>query len=165
MLGNHDVDPINQVRPFEAERRTVTLYAAGDPPLLQTHVPLLQVPHGAVNVHGHVHERESPTRNRHVNVSVEQSELPAGEAERHPPPGAPAGRRTQRAGSQHPSAAERRRARDAVAKEMGMKTLTLKAGGATFHIRRNGSGWAARSPISEEHGCGHGEAARRSTRR
>ena len=46
-----------------------------------------------------------------------------------------------------------------------MKTLTLKAGGATFHIRRNGSGWAARSPISEEHGCGHGEAARRSTRR
>ena len=72
VLGNHDVDPINQVRPFEAERRTVTLYAAGDPPLLLTHVPLLQVPHGAVNVHGHVHERESPTRNRHVNVSVEQ---------------------------------------------------------------------------------------------
>ena len=35
-------------------------------------VPLLQVPHGAVNVHGHVHEQESPTRNRHVNVSVEQ---------------------------------------------------------------------------------------------
>ena len=28
--------------------------------------------HGAVNVHGHVHEQESPTRNRHVNVSVEQ---------------------------------------------------------------------------------------------
>ena len=58
VLGNHDVDPINQVRPFEAERRTVTLYAAGDPPLLLTHVPLLQVPHGAVNVHGHVHEQE-----------------------------------------------------------------------------------------------------------
>ena len=32
----------------------------------------LQVPHGAVNVHGHVHEQESPTPNRHVNVSVEQ---------------------------------------------------------------------------------------------
>ena len=46
-----------------------------------------------------------------------------------------------------------------------MTTLTLKAGGATFHIRRNGSGWAARSPIAEERGCGHGEAARRSTRR
>ena len=33
---------------------------------------LMQVPHGAVNVHGHVHEQESPTPNRHVNVSVEQ---------------------------------------------------------------------------------------------
>ena len=46
-----------------------------------------------------------------------------------------------------------------------MTTLTLQAGGATFHIRRNDSGWAARSPIAEERGCGHGEAARRSTRR
>ena len=51
----------------------MTLYAAGDPPLLLTHVPLVQqVPHGAVNVHGHVHEQESPTPNRHINVSVEQ---------------------------------------------------------------------------------------------
>ena len=50
----------------------MTLYAAGDPPLLLTHVPLLLVPHGAVNVHGHVHEQESPTPNRHINVSVEQ---------------------------------------------------------------------------------------------
>ena len=33
---------------------------------------LLQVPHGTVNVHGHVHEDESPTPNRHVNVSVGQ---------------------------------------------------------------------------------------------
>ena len=71
VLGNHDVDPVNRIRPFEIDRTAVTLYAAGDPPLL-THVPLLQVPHGAVNVHGHVHEQESPTPNRHVNVSVEQ---------------------------------------------------------------------------------------------
>ena len=35
-------------------------------------VPLLQVPHGWVNVHGHVHQRESPSRNRHINVSIEQ---------------------------------------------------------------------------------------------
>ena len=47
-------------------------YAAGDPPLILTHVPLLQVPHDAINVHGHVHEQESPTPNRHINVSVEQ---------------------------------------------------------------------------------------------
>ena len=69
---SHDVDPVNQIRPFEIDRTAVTLYGAGDPPLLLTHVPLLQVPHGAVNVHGHVHEQESPTPNRHVNVSVEQ---------------------------------------------------------------------------------------------
>ena len=34
--------------------------------------PLLQVPAGCVNVHGHVHQKESPSRNRHINVSVEQ---------------------------------------------------------------------------------------------
>ena len=50
----------------------VTLVAPGDPPLLLTHLPLLQVPPGWVNVHGHVHQRESPTRNRHINVSIEQ---------------------------------------------------------------------------------------------
>ena len=53
----------------------MTLYAAGEPPLLLlTHVPLVEVPAGAVNVHGHLHEQESPTRNQHVSVSVEQSE-------------------------------------------------------------------------------------------
>ena len=72
VLGNHDVDPVNRIRPFDIDRTAMTLYAAGDPPLLLTHVPLLQVPHGAVNIHGHVHEQESPTPNRHVNVSVEQ---------------------------------------------------------------------------------------------
>ena len=72
VLGNHDVDPVNRIRPFKIDRTAVTLYAAGDPPLLLTHVPLLHVPHGAVNIHGHVHEQESPTPNRHVNVSVEQ---------------------------------------------------------------------------------------------
>ena len=72
MLGNHDVDPVNQIHPVEVDHTAVTLYAAGDPPLLLTHVPLLQVPLGAVNVHGHMHEAESPTPNRHINVSVEQ---------------------------------------------------------------------------------------------
>ena len=72
VLGNHDADPVNQVRAIEVDRTAVTLIAPGDPPLLLTHVPLLQVPHDWVNVHGHVHEKESPSRNRHVNVSVEQ---------------------------------------------------------------------------------------------
>ena len=72
VLGNHDVDPVNQVRPLKVDRTAVTLVAPGNPPLLLTHVPLLQVPHGWVNVHGHVHQRESPSRNRHINVSIEQ---------------------------------------------------------------------------------------------
>ena len=42
VLGNHDVDPVSQVRPLEVDRVTVTLAATGDPPLLWTHVPPLQ---------------------------------------------------------------------------------------------------------------------------
>ena len=52
IAGNHDVDPVNQVRPVAADRTAVTLVAPGDPPLLLTHVPLL-LTHGSVNVHGH----------------------------------------------------------------------------------------------------------------
>ena len=49
------MDPVNQVRPVAVGRTAATLFAPGDPPLLLTHVPLLQVPHGWVNVHGYVH--------------------------------------------------------------------------------------------------------------
>ena len=72
VLGNHDVDLANRVRALETGISTTALVAPGDPGLVLTHVPLLQVPHGCVNVHGHVHEKPSPTRNRHINVSVEQ---------------------------------------------------------------------------------------------
>ena len=72
VLGNHDVAPVNQMRPLEVDRTAVTMAAPGDPPLLLTHVPLLQVPTGCVNVHGHVHQKESPSRNRHINVSAKQ---------------------------------------------------------------------------------------------
>ena len=65
-------DPVNRARPVEVDRTAVTLAAPGDPPLLLTHVPLLQVPAGCVDVHGHVYQEESPSRNRHINVSVEQ---------------------------------------------------------------------------------------------
>lgn len=70
VLGNHDVDPVN--RRFEADRRDVALYADGEPPLLLTHVPLRDVPAGAVNVHGHLHLQEPPTEDRHLSVCVEQ---------------------------------------------------------------------------------------------
>ena len=46
---------------------------ATDPPLVLTHIPLLKVPAGAVNVHGHLHRAAGPT-NRHVNVSVEHTD-------------------------------------------------------------------------------------------
>jgi calcineurin-like phosphoesterase family protein len=70
--GNHDVDPINKVGHLRIHRKAFALVAPGDPPLLLTHIPLLQVPLGTVNVHGHIHEKDSPTSNRHINVSVEQ---------------------------------------------------------------------------------------------
>ena len=72
VLGNHDLDRFNQVLPVAVDRTAITLFAPGEPLLLLTHVPLLQVPASCANVHGHVHEKESPSRNRHVNVSVEQ---------------------------------------------------------------------------------------------
>ena len=72
VVGNHDVDRVNQVLPVAVDRTATTLFAPGEPPLLLTHVPLLQVPAGCINVPGHVHGKESPSRNRHINVSVEQ---------------------------------------------------------------------------------------------
>ena len=53
------------------QRTAVSVFAPGDPPLALTHVPLMQVPHGCVNVHGHIHNQASPTRHRHINVTVE----------------------------------------------------------------------------------------------
>ena len=44
-----------------------TELCATDPPLVLTHIPLLKVPAGAVNVHGYLHRFAGPT-DRHVNV-------------------------------------------------------------------------------------------------
>ena len=35
-------------------------------------MPLRNVPDGCVNVHGHLHDRQPPSRTQHINVSVEQ---------------------------------------------------------------------------------------------
>ena len=72
VLGNHDVDPINRVKLLDIQRTALALAAPGDPPLLLTHVPLIQVPHDTINVHGHIHDKPAPTPHRHINVSVEQ---------------------------------------------------------------------------------------------
>ena len=73
VLGNHDVDLVNRSGSLDTERSTAAVTAPGDPPLLLTHMPLIAVPPGCVNVHGHIHEKPSPT-DRHINVSVEQLE-------------------------------------------------------------------------------------------
>ncbi len=72
VLGNHDVEPVNGVKQLDIERTTLMLAAPGNPPLLLTHIPLVQAPHGTVNVHGHIHDKPAPTPHRHINISVEQ---------------------------------------------------------------------------------------------
>ena len=47
--------------------------ATDPPPLVLTHIPLLKVPAGAVNVHGHLH-RAAGSTDGHVNVSVEHTD-------------------------------------------------------------------------------------------
>lgn len=72
VIGNHDVDPEDQSRQLSQHGAVLTLVAPGDPPLLLTHVALLELPPGTVNVHGHQHRSPSPTTDRHINVCVEQ---------------------------------------------------------------------------------------------
>ena len=42
-----------------------------DPPLALSHVPLRQMPPGATNLHGHLHEGTEPTA-RHINLALDQ---------------------------------------------------------------------------------------------
>ena len=72
VIGNHDVDPDDENRRLSQDGSVLTLVAPGDRPLLLTHVPLLKVPPGTVNVHGHEHRSASPTTDQHINVCVEQ---------------------------------------------------------------------------------------------
>ena len=62
VLANHDVNPVNQVRPVAVDRTAATLSAPGEPPLRLTHVPLLQVPPAASTCTGHTHQKELPSR-------------------------------------------------------------------------------------------------------
>ena len=72
VLGNHDRD-VPALRRAGFHKTCRTALCATDPPLVLTHIPLLKVPAGAVNVHGHLHRAAGPT-NRHVNVSVEHTD-------------------------------------------------------------------------------------------
>ena len=70
VVGNHDLNCMDQVVIGGFDDVCSVMVADGDPPLIFTHIPLKDVPPGAVNVHGHVHETPSG-RSRHINVCVE----------------------------------------------------------------------------------------------
>ena len=70
VVGNHDLTGAGALRVDGFDDICSLLYAAGDPPLLFTHMPLSKVPEGWVNVHGHTHAAPV-TRSPHINVSVE----------------------------------------------------------------------------------------------
>ena len=72
VLGNHD---LNRAALREAGFATQCSLAlcATDPPLALSHYPLRQIPVGAVNLHGHLHEGTEPTR-RHINLAVEHTD-------------------------------------------------------------------------------------------
>ena len=72
VIGNHEVNRAGDVDIDGFDEIHSTLYAAGDPPLLLTHMPLRHVPAGCVNVHGHLHNRACPSRTHHINVCIEQ---------------------------------------------------------------------------------------------
>ena len=71
VIGNHDLTGSGSLRVDGFNEIGAVLLADGDPPLVFTHIPLIRVPAGCVNVHGHTHD-EAPRESRHINVSVEQ---------------------------------------------------------------------------------------------
>lgn len=72
VFGNHEVGRLGEIDGSGFDEVYSTLYVAGDPPLLLTHMPLRRVPEGCVNIHGHLHYRRVRGRSRHINISVEQ---------------------------------------------------------------------------------------------
>ena len=74
VLGNHDFTWILwREKALGTDRTSMSLVIATDPPLLVTHVPLMAVPAGCVNVHGHEHDFKQLRQGRWINVSVEQT--------------------------------------------------------------------------------------------
>lgn len=75
VLGNHDFTRFCwRERPLGADVSSMTLIIRSDPPLLVTHVPLVAVPAGCVNVHGHHHDFRPLESGPWINVSVEQTD-------------------------------------------------------------------------------------------
>lgn len=75
VLGNHDFTWFHRrERLLGADTSSMTLLIRSDPPLLVTHVPLVAVPAGCVNVHGHTYDFKPLEPGPWINVSVEQTD-------------------------------------------------------------------------------------------
>ena len=72
VLGNHEFIRGVDVGVAGFDEVYSTLFVAGSPTLLLTHIPLRRVPPGCVNVHGHLHDDRVRGSLAHINVSVEQ---------------------------------------------------------------------------------------------
>ena len=72
MLRNHDHDT-EGLHDADFTSMCIAAVCATDPPLALSHLPLRRVPPTAINVHGHIHAGEAPSR-RHFNVSVERTD-------------------------------------------------------------------------------------------
>ena len=72
VLGNHDHDT-EGLHDAGFTSMCIAALCATDPPLALSHLPLRTVPPTAINVHGHIHAGEAPSR-RHFNVSVERTD-------------------------------------------------------------------------------------------
>ena len=70
VLGNHDGDR-DALREAGFTTQCTLALCATDPPLALSHVPLWSVPHGTINVHGHIHGGHEPTP-AHINITIER---------------------------------------------------------------------------------------------
>ena len=74
-MGNHDFNPRSGLLDAaDHDAWTGVLVIETDPPLVMTHVPLVGVPPGWVNVHGHLHNHAPPGDTPHINVCVEHTD-------------------------------------------------------------------------------------------
>ena len=69
ILGNHDRNR-DALRAAGFTTQYSLAVCATDPPLVLSHYPLHHLPVGAMNVHGHLHNRFEPTA-WHINLAVE----------------------------------------------------------------------------------------------
>ena len=72
MLGNHDHNT-EGLHDAGFTSMCIAALCTTDPPRTLSHLPLRRVPPTAINVHGHIHAGEAPSR-RHCNVSVERTD-------------------------------------------------------------------------------------------